>query len=101
MITRIVKMTFKQEDIDSFLEIFKVSKHKILAFDGCHHLQLLNDKTNPCIFFTFSIWDSEAHLAQYRASELFETTWAKTKKLFASKPEAWTLDRRFMGNVEG
>lgn len=91
MIQRIVKMTFQEEGIDNFLVIFDESHHKIRTFEGCQYLELLQDKQQPHIFFTYSHWESQVALEKYRQSELFQTTWAKTKVLFAAKPEAWSL----------
>ncbi len=45
------------------------------------------------MFFTFSVWTSAEHLDAYRNSELFRTTWARTKALFAEKPQAWSLNQ--------
>ena len=53
-------MTFEPEKLATFLEIFEQSKNKIRAMN------------------------------QYRDSELFKTTWAKTKVLFAAKPLAFS-----------
>jgi heme-degrading monooxygenase HmoA len=44
------------------------------------------------MLFTLSIWDDETALEAYRQSELFQTTWAKTKVLFAEKAEAWSVE---------
>ena len=85
MLIRIVKMTFRTEKIDEFLDIFDSSKEKIRAFEGCHHLKLLRDVNSPNIFFTYSHWESEEDLNNYRKSEFFISTWAKTKTLFAEK----------------
>ncbi len=93
MIIRIVKMTFVPEKVASFLEVFVASKNKIRNFEGCSHLDLLNDINDTTIFFTYSIWESEEHLNKYRSSELFSATWTKTKILFAAKPEAWSLEK--------
>lgn len=92
MIIRIVKMTFDPQKVSSFLEVFDASKEMIRNFEGCSHLKLLNDINSPNIFFTYSHWESEAHLDAYRNSELFQTTWARTKILFAAKPEAWSVE---------
>lgn len=78
-------MTFRPEKIDEFLEIFDSSKEKIRAFEGCLHLELLRDINSPTIFFTYSHWESEEDLNNYRKSELFVATWAKTKTLFAEE----------------
>lgn len=92
MIKRIVKMTFQPDKVDEFLSVFDQSKEKIRTFEGCTYMELLRDKENPHVLFTISIWDSTDALDQYRASELFEITWAKTKALFSEKTEAWSLD---------
>lgn len=91
MIKRFVKMTFKKDCIERFKEVFNASKDLILAMEGCNHVELLQDINNPSIFFTFSIWDDPKYLETYRQSALFEGVWAKTKILFAEKPEAWSL----------
>jgi heme oxygenase (mycobilin-producing) len=91
MLTRIVKMTFIPEKVPEFLKVFNASKDKIRHFNGCEHLRLFSDKNNPAVLFTYSIWQSEEHLNNYRSSELFNVTWAATKILFADKAEAWSL----------
>ena len=91
MVTRFVKMTFAAEKVNTFLSVFKNVKHKIKKFEGCCHLELLQDNTNKNIFFTYSVWETEKQLDVYRKSKLFAATWKKTKILFSGKPEAWTL----------
>ena len=92
MIKRIVKMTFRPEAVDSFLQdVFEHSKARIRTFPGCRHMELLQAAAQPNVLFTLSIWDGEEDLERYRQSELFQTTWAKTKALFAEKAEAWTV----------
>jgi quinol monooxygenase YgiN len=91
MITRIVRMHFRPEERQAFLDIFNASKHLIRQFDGCQHLRLYNEAGSPDIFFTYSVWTSAAHLDAYRNSALFRDTWAATKALFADKPQAWSL----------
>ena len=92
MIIRIVKMTFKQEEIASFKLLFEERKLLIRNFEGCTHLELWQDKTHSNIFFTYSWWDSEEHLNNYRTSHFFDDTWMLTKQKFAAKPEAWTVE---------
>jgi len=81
MLVRIVKMSFTPSRIDEFTTNFE--KHKLLIrnFPGCRLLELYRDKTNTNIFFTYSYWDNEADLENYKASELFATVWAQTKVL--------------------
>ena len=54
-------------------------------------MELLQSASEPNVLFTLSIWERESDLEIYRQSELFLSTWARTKALFADKPEAWTL----------
>jgi quinol monooxygenase YgiN len=90
MLIRIVRMTFKPEKTAEFLEIFRNSKARIRAFEGCQHVELLQDLHQPNIYSTYSLWDSEEHLNNYRDSELFGQVWPATKTLFADKPQAWS-----------
>ena len=92
MFVRIVKMTFKQHEIEAFLRNFDSNKEKIRSVKGCSLMELYQDKKEPCIFFTYSHWDCEEDLENYRNSELFKSVWADTKVLFGDKPEAWSVD---------
>jgi (4S)-4-hydroxy-5-phosphonooxypentane-2,3-dione isomerase len=91
MITRIVKMTFNPEKIPVFLALFEKNKNFIRGFEGCTHLELLNDKNDQNIFFTYSKWQDESFLEKYRQSDLFNSVWKQTKILFSEKAEAWTV----------
>jgi quinol monooxygenase YgiN len=90
MLIRIVRMTFQQEKVEEFLTIFANSKDKIRNFEGCIYLELLRDANDPHIFITYSQWENEDALEQYRQSSLFKTTWAQTKVLFSDKPLAFS-----------
>jgi autoinducer 2-degrading protein len=92
MFIRIVKMSFAEENIPAFLENFELIKEKIRNAPGNRLLELYQDKNDKCIFFTYSYWETEEDLENYRKSELFNTVWAFTKKLFNDKPEAWSVD---------
>ncbi len=93
MLTRIVKMSFNEDSIENFLTIFETNKNYIRGFEGCVFLELYRDKNDSNIFFTYSYWNSEADLENYRNSELFKRVWAETKSLFNAKPEAWSVDK--------
>ncbi len=93
MFIRIVKMSFHQENIPKFLANFDLMKNKIRGAAGNRFLELYQDKNNPCIFFTYSFWETEDDLENYRRSELFYDVWTFTKKLFNEKPEAWSVDK--------
>ena len=92
MIKRIVKMEFMDDKVENFIKLFQTNKDKILAFDGCQSVDLLRDINTKNIFFTYSIWDSESFLNQYRESETFRNIWSKTKPLFSNKAKAWSVE---------
>lgn len=94
MIIRIVKMTFREAEIEAFTTLFETRKALIRGFEGCLHLELWQDAHQPNVFCTYSHWESEAHLDKYRFSELFKDTWARTKALFLAPPEATSLVRK-------
>ncbi len=86
-------MTFEKENIPSFERIFEASSPRIRSFPGCLHLELLQDKDNPRVFFTYSQWESEADLQAYRESDFFREVWGQTRQLFAERPRAWSLNK--------
>ena len=90
---RIVRMTFQEDQVDTFLDIFEMSKDKIAAMPGCNFVELLQDYNESNIFSTYSIWDSEDDLNNYRKSELFGGVWKATKALFSDKPIAFSLKK--------
>ena len=94
MIVRLVKMTFRPEEVNVFTALFNERKQTIRAFPGCTHLELWQDSTHGNVFFTYSMWNTEADLNHYRFSEFFKDTWSKTKALFADKPQAWSVSVR-------
>lgn len=98
MIIRIVQMTFQEEKVQEFLDLFEERKQLIRAFNGCNHLELWQDTQNPQIMFTYSFWETEEHLDHYRFSAFFKDTWRRTRILFANKPEARSLVQKAIVN---
>ena len=94
MFVRIVKMSFHQEHIETFKVIFEEKKKFIRSSEGCKLLELYQDKNNKELFFTYSYWETEQDLENYRNSELFKNVWTKTKALFNDKAEAWSVDKK-------
>jgi quinol monooxygenase YgiN len=92
MLTRIVKLTFQEEKLADFMQVFEESKSAIRAFPGCQRMSLARKLDTSNVLFTISLWESPEALEQYRQSALFQTTWAKTKVLFAEKAEAWSVE---------
>jgi heme-degrading monooxygenase HmoA len=93
MFVRIVKLSLEPSRIEEFVSNFESQKDKIRAFEGCEFLELYRDKHNTNIFFTYSYWQTETDLENYRHSDLFKGIWAKTKPMFNDKPEAWSVDK--------
>jgi autoinducer 2-degrading protein len=93
MIVRIVKLSFHLENIPAFLENFEQIKSQIRNSAGNRFLELYQDKQNPSIFFTYSHWETEQDLENYRKSAFFDEVWSFTKKLFNGKPEAWSVTK--------
>lgn len=93
MFVRIVKMSFHPEKIEEFLTLFNQKKENIRNSNGCRLLELYRDKTQDNVFFTYSYWEAEQDLENYRNSELFKSVWAQTKVLFNDKPAAWSVDK--------
>lgn len=91
MITRIVKMTFDPSKVEDFLVVFYESSDYIRTFPGCIQMQLLNDINHPNIYYTYSQWESEEDLNNYRNSTRFREIWGKTKVNFSAKAEATSL----------
>lgn len=90
MILRIVRMTFREEEVAAFLAHFEEIKSQIRHFPGCRGLKLLSDAHDPRVFATHSFWDSEDDLNAYRDSELFGKVWPVTKARFAEKVQAYS-----------
>ena len=84
-------MEFETDKVEAFKSIFQENKSKIAAQEGCYGVQLLQDIHESNIFFTYSTWKSQAHLDQYRKTDLFQRVWAQTKALFCNKPIAWSV----------
>ena len=93
MFVRIVKMSFDETKIEYFLNNFNQNKKMIRNFEGCSFLELYRDKKKENVFFSYSYWNTEEDLNNYRNSEFFKSVWSKTKVLFNEKPQAWSVDK--------
>lgn len=92
MIIRIVKMTFQEGNISEFINIYEVSKDKIKGMNGCIYLELLQDIHSENVFFTYSHWETEYDLNNYKKSNTFAAIWPKTKLLFSEEAVAWSTE---------
>jgi heme-degrading monooxygenase HmoA len=90
---RVVKMTFRPEEVATFQHLFEGWRQRIITFPGCRHLELLHDLDDPRVFFTYSVWDRPDDLEAYRKSDVFAGVWPVVKGLFAARADAWTVHR--------
>ena len=93
-IIRIVRLTFNEENIEHFYELYNKHKKAISSQSGCFSVELVEDSFNPNVVATISKWRDEESLNRYRDSKLFGVVWPATKELFAAKPEVWTYKAR-------
>ncbi|MDX1653349.1 MAG: antibiotic biosynthesis monooxygenase family protein [Brumimicrobium sp.] len=94
---RIVKLTLHPEHVKDFLNYFDSVKQEINQFPGCKGMKLLKDRKENNILFTYSRWESEEDLENYRNSELFGKVWPLVKGWFKERAEAWSVDTYFNG----
>jgi len=95
LITRIVKLEFQKDKLDDFLLLFNETKWKVAEVDGCLGMQLLQNTENPCICFTYSHWEGEQALLNYRQSSLFINIWKSIKPYFENPAEAYSTTTYF------
>ena len=100
MITRIVKMEFKEDKIAEFLLFFDTIKHVVNEYKGCHGMKLYQDIDRPNIIMTYSHWDSQDDLNNYRDSDEFGQIWPQIKPWFSEKPMAWSVTAYFDGFMQ-
>lgn len=91
MVKRIVRLTIQPDKVEEFKKYFTASHSQIRSFPGCISVSLHHDVNQPEVMITYSKWDSENDLENYRNSELFKTTWQKVKPLFGGAPTAFTM----------
>ena len=89
-ITRIVRLTFSEDTIESFKKLYDKHSEAISNQPGCLGVELMRDASNPFVRATISRWEDEESLNVYRKSELFGQVWPATKVLFKEVPEVWT-----------
>lgn len=97
MLVRIVKLTFQEDKIDSFLAFFDTINNRVSGFENCYGMRLMQDIKNPHIVFTYSNWKDEAALNHYRDSDVFQGVWSTIKPWFGAKAEAWSVETYYEG----
>lgn len=85
-------MEFAEGQADVFLnEILPHQKHFTRNFPGCQHLELWQGADAAHVVMSYSIWDSQTALDEYRSSEKFRAFWKATKAGFATPARAWSM----------
>lgn len=90
MIVRIVELSIREEELDVAKALLAAVAPRVRSFNGCTHLRILFDIHQPHHITTYSHWNSEDDLNNYRASLVFKDFWGKIKPLFAEAPRAWS-----------
>lgn len=93
MLIRIVKLSISPDKISSFERFFKAQQQNILNFKGCIKVELWQDNADNTLFFTYSLWDSEACLESYRQSKFFKSIWPKTKLHFNAPAQVYSMHK--------
>ena len=99
MIIRIVRLTLVKEKVIDFKTIFNDTSAHILTSPGCLVLKLYHDIKEANVIITYSEWNSESDLNNYRNSDLFRNTWAKIKPMFIAAPVAYSMVEISPGSV--
>lgn len=99
MITRIVRLSIREDQEMVFLNYFREREAAIGNFPGCKVVRIFRDRTGPSVFFTISEWENENALEQYRSSDLFKETWTFVKSLFKDPPIAYSLQKLDLGPI--
>lgn len=92
MLTRLVRMYFRPEEVEAFLELYRAARPRIVAQPGCYGVQLLRQHDDPAAFATWSTWEDAAALDAYRTSPFFVEFWPQVRALFRTPPEAASFD---------
>ena len=86
-------MHFKEESVETFLQVFQKHKTAIRKVKGCSHLELLKDVNHANVYTTLSHWKEASDLESYRNSELFKGVWNNVKPLFSGPAHAFSLEK--------
>lgn len=87
-------MTFQENKVNEFLALFDAYKEAIRNQPGCTHLELWQDLHQSNSYSTYSHWETEDDLNNYRTSETFGKVWPATKELFRDKPVAYSFESK-------
>lgn len=92
MITRIVHLHIHVDRMEEALEILERNIASIRQMDGCSQVNLFRDTHRSGLLMSISVWQSEAHLNNYRHSAFFQDFWKQLKGTFAEPARAWSFE---------
>jgi len=99
MLVRIVRMSFRENRVADFLDVYDEIATTIRSFSGCRHIELWKDADAPAAYTTYTLWTNNEALQTYRESSLFRETWAKIKPMFESPASAHSYHRVTSGDL--
>ncbi|WP_109831775.1 putative quinol monooxygenase [Reichenbachiella versicolor] len=88
MIVRIVRLDFVDGGKEKFFGLLDEVGVKIRNQPGCTHLEILEDVHKKSHVITYSYWESEEDLNNYRNSLFFRGVWPQIKALLAKPASA-------------
>jgi hypothetical protein len=92
MLTRLVRMRFQPEQVETFLALYAAMHPRIVGQPGCLSVQLVREIDDPAAFATWSVWESVAALDAYRTSDFFRQYWPQVRALFRQPAEAVSFE---------
>ncbi len=92
MITRIVELQIQAHQIDVAKQLLKEVAPKVRSMPGCSRLEIMFGIHKKARVTTYSYWDSEKDLNDYRDSEVFQKFWKSIKPMFSEKARAWSSE---------
>ncbi len=94
MITRIVILPVRASEEQDFIKLLTRSFGEVRNSTGCTALTFLRENSpekNMINYVTYSKWNNESDLENYRQSFFFKNVWPAVKQFLGAKPSAYTL----------
>ncbi len=92
MITRIVELQIQAEQIGAAKKLLEDVAPKVRNMPGCRRLEIMFDIHRKGRVTTYSYWESETNLNEYRDSDVFLVFWKAIKPMFSEKARAWSSE---------
>ncbi len=87
-INAVVILSTHEDNSESFKEIMKNSKQKLLASDGCISVQMFQDSDDPNTFVLIEEWESQEKHRAYFGELIKSGEWEKMSSHLASEPSS-------------